>query len=133
MGVGPHNPIKDETKYKAYYQWVPFVLFFQGVLFYIPHLLFKIWEGGKIKNVIAGLNQLVLDKDNRVNKEKTLAQYVVESMNTHNFWAMKMLFIELLNLVNVIFQIYFLDVFLGGEFRYRFFFQICKIFTKMFF
>ena len=92
-------------------------LIFQGALFYFPHLIFKAWEGGKIRNIIAGLNNLILSKDERNDKERILAHYVVESLHTHNFWAMKMLFIEFLNLFNVIGQIYFIDVFLGGEFR----------------
>ncbi len=37
-------------------------------------------------------------------------------MHTHNFWALKMLFVEFLNLINVVGSIYFVDAFLGGEF-----------------
>lgn len=92
------------------------MLFLQGILFYLPHLIFKTWEGGKINGIVAGLNQLIMDKSHRADKEKVLAQYVVDSLNTHNFWALKMLFIEFLNLINVIGNIFFLDVFLGGEF-----------------
>ena len=86
-------------------------------MFYFPHLLFKAWEGGKVRNIIAGLNNLILVKEEREKKEKILATYMVESLHTHNFWAMKMLLIEFLNLLNAVFQIYFIDVFLQGEFR----------------
>ncbi len=102
--------------HKAYYQWVPFVLFLQGCLFYMPHLIFKSWEGGKVKGIIAGLNHMIIDRKDRAKKERVLARYVVESLNTHNVWAMKMLFIEFLNLINVIANIMFIDIFLGGEF-----------------
>merc|ERR1719228_2631822 len=44
------------------------------------------------------------------------ADYVVESKNTHNYWAMKMLVVDFLNLINVVGNIYFVDAFLGGEF-----------------
>lgn len=43
-GVGPVTP-EDEVVYHAYYQWVPFALFFQGILFYLPHYLWKTREG----------------------------------------------------------------------------------------
>ena len=86
-------------------------------MFYFPHLLFKAWEGGKVRNIIAGLNNLILVKEEREKKERILATYMVESLHTHNFWAMKMLLIEFLNLLNAVFQIYFIDVFLQGEFR----------------
>ena len=31
-GVGPYHPREDEVDIKAYYQWVPFMLFLQGML-----------------------------------------------------------------------------------------------------
>jgi hypothetical protein len=46
----------------------------------------------------------------------TLARYFITSANTHNSWAGWMVFCEFLNLFNVIFNIYFINVFLGGEF-----------------
>ena len=30
-GVGPYHPREDEVDVKAYYQWVPFMLFLQGI------------------------------------------------------------------------------------------------------
>lgn len=119
-GVGAHGSTvysDGDENYKAYYQWVPFVLLLQGILFYVPHCLFKIWEGGKIQKIIAGLDTLILNRDDRANREKILAKYVVESLGTHNGWALKMLFVEFLNLINVIFNIVFVDIFLAGEFR----------------
>ena len=47
-GVGPYNPLKDDIEIKAYYQWVPFVLFLQGLMFYMPHLIYKSAEEGKV-------------------------------------------------------------------------------------
>ena len=55
-GVGPYNagrkedgsPI-TEVEVKAYYQWVPFMLFLQGVMFYVPHIIYKAVEGQKLK------------------------------------------------------------------------------------
>ena len=47
-GVGPYNPGKDDVVYKAYYQWVPFMLFLQGIMFYIPHVLYQAAEEKKV-------------------------------------------------------------------------------------
>ena len=44
-------------EYKAYYQWVPFVLFLQACFFYLPHMLLKLVEGGKVAGIISGLHQ----------------------------------------------------------------------------
>jgi hypothetical protein len=68
-------------------------------MFYLPHAIFKAWEGGKVRTIIAGLNQLILDKGERTDKERILADYFVESLHSHNLWALKLLFIEFLNLV----------------------------------
>ena len=44
-----------------------------------------------------------MDKRDRVEKEKVLAQYVVDSLNTHNFWAFKVGFIgETIRLGNLV-------------------------------
>ena len=64
-GVGTHQNDNDpvrmfhlmgfillQVEYKSYYQWVPFVLFFQACLFYTPHVLFKLSEGGKVHTEI---------------------------------------------------------------------------------
>ena len=61
-GVGSYNRNQDETVYKNYYQWVPFVLFLQSLMFYTPHTMFKLWEGEKVQTLINGLDQIVLEK-----------------------------------------------------------------------
>ena len=48
-GVGPYNPEKDQISMKNYYQWVPFMLFLQAVMFYIPHIVYKSMEGHKLR------------------------------------------------------------------------------------
>ena len=60
-GIGPVLP-NDEIKYHAYYQWVPFVLFAQAISFYLPHLFWRSWENGKIKNLVVGLQVILLSK-----------------------------------------------------------------------
>ena len=64
-GVGPYNAGRNqdgtpitETEVKAYYQWVPFMLFLQGVMFYVPHLIYKAVEGQKLKVSFLKLLQL---------------------------------------------------------------------------
>ena len=53
-GLAPD--VKDEEKtYHAYYQWVPFVLLLQGMLFYFPHWLWKTLEDRKLDKITNGL------------------------------------------------------------------------------
>lgn len=43
-GIGPVTD-EDPIRHHAYYQWVPFVLFAQALMFYLPHKLWRSWEG----------------------------------------------------------------------------------------
>lgn len=43
-GIGPVND-NDNIRHHAYYQWVPFFLFSQALMFYLPHKLWRSWEG----------------------------------------------------------------------------------------
>jgi len=120
-GVGPYVPKEDFIEVKSYYQWVPFVLFLQAIMFYMPHVIFKSFEGGKIKLIIAGLHQWVMDKNERHSKEmvcmfqknflfpncliltnidyQELAKYILLTRGTHNSWCYKLLFAQCLYLV----------------------------------
>lgn len=115
-GVGPYHPRDDYVEIKAYYQWVPFVLFLQAMMFYVPHIIYKYFEGGKIRLIITGLNQWILDDEDRHSKEAELAKYMIGTAGTHTSWCLGVIFAKSLYLVNVIFQIFFTDLFLGYEF-----------------
>lgn len=118
FGVGPQNE-GDEKIYHAYYQWVPLMLFLQGLMFYFPHWLWKQIEGGRMRHIIVGLNAYIENDDSRDEKVTQLAEYMRERMKNskeHRSWAMKFFFCEVLNFINVVGQIYLTNLFLGGEF-----------------
>merc|ERR1712032_1086373 len=98
-GVGPYDPRPrnqggDEIVVKAYYQWVPFFLLLQALMFYAPHLIYKIAEGGRVKEILGSLNIFVLDKGKRKSAVSDLAGYFVETMagsGDNSFWGIKIL------------------------------------------
>ena len=47
---------------------------------------------------------------------QALARYFTRTLNTHNAWVARMVLCELLNLFNVIGNIFLIDAFLGKEF-----------------
>ncbi|KAJ9596325.1 hypothetical protein L9F63_012658 [Diploptera punctata] len=116
-GVAPLDSSgNNEPVYHSYYQWVPFVLFLQGILFYMPHWFWKSWEEGKIRNITDGLRGPTIDISETKDSQKTLVKYLVDTMHFHNGYAFSYVFCELLNLMNVVGNIYFVDKFLGGIF-----------------
>jgi len=128
-GVGPTtdpnliriNEEGEEIRH-AWYQWVCFVLFLQALMCYVPHYLWKSWEGGKIKMMIQDLNETKLNEEDpnadATKRDRRLAtvQYFDRTKGTHNLYVAKYVFCEVLNFVNVVAQLYFMNFFLGGQF-----------------
>ena len=70
-----------------------------------------------MSGIISGLNAIVLDRAERNNKARVLAQYLVDNLNTHNIWAIKIFITEIIYFLNVLLNLYFIDVFLGNYYR----------------
>ncbi|KAM3959195.1 innexin 4 [Aphomia sociella] len=117
LGVGPPTENDEQIKH-TYYQWVCFVLLGQAMMFYTPRYLWKIWEAGRLKTLAADLGSPMVSKDWSEFRRGELISYLTyTNIYTHNMYALRYAFCEMLNLVNVIGQIFLLDIFLGGAFR----------------
>lgn len=114
-GVDKSSPDGQDRVYHAYYQWVCFILFFQGLAFYVPRLIWKQYEGGKIEKLAKGLNDPMSEEVN-VNKIKLVIKYLRTYESRHNSLYYVYTLMEFLNFFNVLFQMYIMNRFLGGEF-----------------
>nr|NVI75202.1 innexin 2 [Cucujiformia] len=115
-GVASHVDGKDKVKYHKYYQWVCFALFFQAMLFYVPRYLWKTWEGGRIKMLVLDLNCPIVNEECKQDRKRLLVDYFTANLHMQNFYAFRFFICEVLNFINVIGQIFFMDYFLDGEF-----------------
>ncbi|XP_036221671.2 innexin inx7 [Bactrocera oleae] len=132
-GIGPEESQHEEVKRHGYYQWVPFVLFGQALLFYIPHSLWKSIEGGRIKALVFGLRMVGLSqylkneslKIGKINmpsmeetesRVKNIRRAMIDRMRINQSWGAHLAFTEFLNLLNILLQIYLTNRFLGGAF-----------------
>lgn len=114
-GLG--NEFNQEKRYHSYYQWVPFMLFFQGLLFYFPHWIWKNWEENKIRMVTEGMRGvLTAPIEERRMRQNRIVEYLLISLKTHNGYSFGYFICELLNFINVVGNIFFVDKFLGGAF-----------------
>lgn len=114
-GLGTQEK-NENRKYHLYYQWVPFVLFLQGVAFYIPHWMWEINEDGRVHALVSNLRLPMMDKDDLKKKVGNLTVYVSETLGSYNGYYMRFLFCDMCNIVNVILNLFLTDRFLNNEF-----------------
>lgn len=115
-GVGAENDGHSKI-FHSYYQWVPFVLFLQGIFFYLPHWLWKIAEGGRIRQMTDGSRGLKIGADSdRKTHCKALFEYLTQTMRCHRQLVYAFIACEVINFINVVSNMFFINRFLGGVF-----------------
>lgn len=62
------------------------------------------------------MNVPIIEPDAKADRKKILVDYFATNRFNHDFYAFKFFLCELLNFINVVGQIWLMDVFLGGEF-----------------
>jgi hypothetical protein len=131
-GVG--SPVLGEEKTEhRYYQWVCFTLFLQAILFRVPRAIWLTFEGRRMEKVVpkALLHQVsdlrmpafakptaLVEADVVASQLTAVLDFIkhYNSSRTHDIYFKKFVFCEVLNMVNVVSQIFFVDLFLGGMF-----------------
>jgi len=117
-GVAPIRMDGKEPVYHKYYQWVCFVLFFQAGLFYVPRYFWKSSEGGRLNLLVEGMcgPEMAIRKSKRAERIAVIVNYFKDYRGSHFTYFLRFLMCEVLNMVNVVGQMYLMDRFLGGEF-----------------
>ena len=115
-GIGAGNVEPKDRKNNSFYQWVCFVLCFQGFCFYFPHYMWSLWEGGKMKMLTMDLSSPVVAEDKKNERKKLLVDFFSKNLHRNKTYALGFFLSELFSLGNVIGQICFTNWFLGGQF-----------------
>lgn len=66
--------------------------------------------------LVLDLNCPVINEECKQERKKLLIDYFTTNLHTQNFYAIRFFICEVLNFINVVLQIYFMDYFLDGEF-----------------
>lgn len=106
----------QELKYHKYYQWVAFFLMFQAITFNLPRLIWKFWENKKMAALVEDLCLPVVPHDVEIAAREKLSNWLYVNLNRNQFYAWVFFACELLNAINIVGEIFFVDTFLGGEF-----------------
>jgi hypothetical protein len=134
-GVGNQGEGEQVTHHK-YYQWVVFTLFFQAILFYVPRWIWIHWEGQRMERLVPVELSFamtdprlplfpkppgVLSEDVLKEKVEHIRDHFIRycgrfGAKTHSIYFTRFVFCEFLNLINVVCQIFFVDLFLDGMF-----------------
>jgi hypothetical protein len=96
---------RHEKIYHNYYMWVPYLLLIQSVTFFVPLLLHRFCQEGKAQLLLQGLHQLTAFNETREDKYGDAKLYFRDWYNHHDWWAGKLFFCDMLNLVNIVFNI----------------------------
>lgn len=117
-GVGPSIDETDEDiVMHAYYQWVHYVLVLQAVCFLLPRFLWKHWKGKDMKAVLMGFDRRkIMDQLEKRDSLEKIQKSFKKRLDLYQDWAYVLILCEVLNLINIILQIFLTDKFLGGKF-----------------
>ncbi|MCP9266354.1 Innexin [Dirofilaria immitis] len=137
----PHNYAERENRQIGYYQWVPFVLALEALLFYVPTIVWRLlnWQSGiHVQSLVQmACDSRLLDLDSRNKALQTIATNVEEALHVkHQVMggnrlkllnliictrssgaAVTFLYIsvKILYTVNIVGQIFLLNTFLGNR------------------
>lgn len=111
-----HRHKDDDIVVHNYYYWVCVVLFLQGICFLVTRVLWKVWEKGYMKLLMEDLNKVILKQDKRLTRSIAVTDFLKQRHFDLQSYAKRFFYCEILNLLNIILQIYITDVFLKGQF-----------------
>ncbi|KAF2358626.1 Innexin [Trinorchestia longiramus] len=118
--LSPEGYSEEELEAKwtfhNYYQWVVFFLCFQAALFYLPKLVWNTVEGGLMRSIANGLNKTLYKDEDVGERKRVVVEYITTHIKMHNSYVFKYWACEVFCFVNLVLQMYFVDVFLGHQF-----------------
>ncbi|XP_076062718.1 innexin inx3-like [Oratosquilla oratoria] len=99
----------EEITHKNFFQLIPVLLAISGCLFYLPHAIWQAIEGKNLERLLQGPNDSTPDKDSTSRKD-LIIRYMKITRGFNFVYSLPYLICEILNLVNVILQLVFMDV-----------------------
>ena len=103
--------------------WVPYFLFFQSLSLFVPRLLYRFYQDRRIECVLAGkggnndgLWNIDPWRQPREDAYGDIGQYFQDWYNNQNWWAIKLVLCDVLNVIVIILNVFFIDWYLSYNF-----------------
>jgi len=114
-GVAPLSK-EVEPVYHSYYQWIPYLLFFQATSFYLPYMLNKFAHDNRITRLIQDLQNVIPFNEFRQDKIGDIHLYTQDFYGSHGPWAAKLVLSDFMNFINITLNIFVVNLYLKGSF-----------------
>jgi len=127
QGITGSNGPQWERQH-VFYLWLNLILVGQAILYLLPGEFWRRLENGKMTMLVQDLYKVELEDmldvkdksdDGRIKvacKRRSLVLYFVSNLGRNNLYAAKYVLMEFLNLLNVVGQVYLMNLFFDGEF-----------------
>jgi len=116
-GVGIYRQQQHDKVYHRFYQWVPTVLLFFAMIFYMPRYIWKKLEGNRMVHICNNMQDQALNDEEESSRVKRLVSfYKRPKLNRNNLYVISLVVCELLNCVAVFAVWKVTDALLSGRF-----------------
>lgn len=78
-------------------------------MFYMPRYIWKRWEAGRVERLVCELYRPIVSQDIKQQRIAMAVEYFSRYFHLHNLYIYQFITCEILNLVNVVGQIYLTD------------------------
>ena len=114
-GIGPRGARSTKLRNNVYI-WIPFFFCGMSFFFFLPHLLWKMIEGGLVKSMTFKMQNPEIDDEMKRKRVDRLIKCFMANRSNNNSYATNMISIEMVQLFNVGFQFYTTHFLLGRKF-----------------
>jgi len=112
-GYGTFHPRLHKKIYHMYYQWVFLFFCIQALMFYAPRIIWKGFEGGRLKFCAQEMTSPELEDEKRRERVNKLLKCYRKFKSKGQGYAYKFLVMELFNLTNAVAQMLLMDKLMG--------------------
>jgi hypothetical protein len=114
-GIRPRSAGSKQLRNNIYI-WIPFFFCGLSFFFFLPHLLWKMIEGGLVKSMTFKMQNPEIDEEMRRKRVDRLVKCFIAKRSMNNSYATNLISIEIVQLFNVGCQFYTTHFLLGRQF-----------------